>query len=284
MDISPSTVQGKTPFSAGAKSVTSDVGERKIANGDVKGGKAKEQQLKRSEVNLNTVQTLASSSLQKQAAKVNSLLLQPTKTTTPQQTFQAQLDKEKLQKQAQVNAVPQVLVSAQSTSKATQQQQQQLQARFQPQHKIILPQPSPTTQAFSTPSFTSQPQQTASQQHVLLQLIQQQDDVHRLSGQTATFSHDKTQLAAQQVQTQKLLPTTVPNQTFSAHSLSLSYPGAFLTFSDPMGLSGARVDMMKAAHLAPLQMVSLENNQTGPKERSQVSSALFSIRYGPSLI
>lgn len=282
MDISPSTVQGKVSLSAGVKTVTSVAGERRIPNGDVKGGKAKDQQVKRPEANLNIVQSVSSSSpsLQKQPVKVNSLLLQPTKTTLPQQTLLAQLDKDKQQKQAQVNALPQVIVPAQPTSKAAQQQQQQqqqqqLQARFQPQHKIILPQPSPTTQGFSASPFTSQPQQTTSQQHVLLQLIQQQDDAHRLTGQNATFSHDKTQLGAQQVQTQKLLPSTVPNQPFSAHSLSLSYPGTFLTFSDPMGLSGPRVDMMKAAHLAPLQMVSLDNSQTGSKERTQVSEAPF---------
>ena len=274
MDVSPSTVQGKAPLSAGVKPATSVAGERRIPNGEVKGSKTKDQQVKRPEANLNTAQTV-SSSVQKQPVKVNSLLLQPTKTALAQQALLAQLDKDKQQKQAPLNALPQVIVPAQPTSKATQQQQQQqqqqLQARFQPQHKIILPQPSPTTQGFSTSSFTSQPQQTANQQHVLLQLIQQQDDVHRLPGQNAAFSHDKTQLGAQQVQTQKLLPSTVPNQPFSAHSLSLSYPGTFLTFSDPMGLSGSRVDMMKAAHLAPLQMVTLDNSQTGPKERSQVS-------------
>ena len=94
--------------------------------------------------------------------------------------------------------------------------------------------------------------------------------MHRLSGQNSAFSHDKTQLGPQQVQAQKLLSSAVPTQQFAAHSLSLSaYPG-FLTFSDPMSLSGARVDMMKATHLAPLQMVSLDSTQTGPKERSQV--------------
>ena len=274
VDVSPSTSDGKVPLSSGVKPASSVAGERRIPNGDVKSGKAKELQGKRPETNLNTAQSVSSSSplFQKQPVKVNSLLVQPPKTTSAQQTLAAQLEKDK-QKQTPVNALAQVIMPAQPTSKTTQQQlqqQQPLQARFQPQHKIILPQPSPTTQGFSSPSFSSQPQQTASQQHVLLQLIQQQDDGHRLVGQNSAFSHDKTQLGAQPVQTQKLLPSSVPNQPFSAHSLSLSYPGAFLTFSDPMGLSGPRMDMMKATHLAPLQMVSLDNNQTGPKERSQV--------------
>lgn len=285
VDISPSTSEGKVPLSAGVKPANIVAGERRIPNGDGKSGKAKDQQGKRPETNLNTIQSV-SSSFQKQPVKVNSSLVQPTKTTLPQQTLVAQLDKDKHQKQTTVNALAQVIVPAQPASKTTQQQpqlqQQQspIQARFQPQHKIILPQPSPTTQGFSTPSFSSQPQQTASQQHVLLQLIQQQDDGHRLVGQNSAFSHDKAQLGAQSVQTQKLLPSSVPNQPFSAHSLSLSYPGAFLTFSDPMGLSGPRVDMMKATHLAPLQMVSLDNNQTGPKERSQVRVSNVSFWIG----
>ena len=282
VDVSPSTSERKIPLSVSVKPASNVAGERRIPNGDVKGGKAKDQQGKRPETNLNTVQSVSSSpsSFQKQPVKVNSLLVQPTKTTLPQQTLVTQLDKDK-QKQTPVNALTQVIVPAQPASKTTQQppqlqqQQQSLQARFQPQHKIILPQPSPTTQGFSTPSFSSQPQQTASQQHVLLQLIQQQDDGHRLVSQNSAFSHDKAQLGAQSVQTQKLLPSSVPNQPFSAHSLSLSYPGAFLTFSDPVGLSGPRVDMMKATHLAPLQMVSLDNNQTGPKERSQVRVGYF---------
>ena len=282
MDVSPSTSEaGKVVLSSGGKSASSVAGERRIPNGEAKSGKAKEIQSKRLETNLNAVQSVSSTSplFQKQPIKVNSLLVQPPKTTIPQQTLAAQLDKDKQQKQTPVNALAQVIVPAQLASKTTQQQpqlhqQQPLQARFQPQHKIILPQPSPTTQGFSSPSFSSQPQQTASQQHVLLQLIQQQDDGHRLVGQNSAFTHDKVQLGSQPVQTQKLLPSSVPNQPFSAHSLSLSYPGAFLTFSDPMGLSGPRVDMMKATpHLAPLQMVSLDNNQTGPKERSQVRTS-----------
>lgn len=272
MDVTPSTGVGKVLVSASVEPVSSIAGERRIPNGDVKGSKAKEPQVKRPETNLNIVHSVSSSSssFQKQPVKVNSLLLQPTKTTLPHQAIVAQLDKDKQHKQAQLNVLPQVIMSAQPTSKTTQQQQQQqqLQSRFQPQQKILLPQPLTTTQGFSTPSY-SQPQQTASQQRVLLQLIQQQDDHHRLPGQNSTFSHDKSQLGAQQIQTQKLLPSTVPNQPFSAHSLSLSYPG-FLTFSEPMGLSGARVDMMKATHLAPLQMVSLDSSQTGAKERSQV--------------
>ena len=286
IDVSPSTSAGKVLLSPSVKPASSVAGERRIPNGDVKSGKAKELQSKRPETNLNTVQNVSSSpsAFQKQPIKVNSLLVQSPKTTLPQQTLAAQLDKDKQQKQTPLNALAQVIVPAQPASKTTQQQpqlqQQPLQARFQPQHKIILPQPSPTTQGFSSPSFSSQPQQTASQQHVLLQLIQQQDDGHRLVGQNSAFSHDKAQLGSQPVQAQKLLPSSVPNQPFSAHSLSLSYPGAFLTFSDPMGLSGPRVDMMKATHLAPLQMVSLDSNQTGPKERSQVrvSDVSFWIR------
>ena len=285
IDVSPSTSEGKVLLSPGVKTASSVAGERRIPNGEVKSGKAKELQSKRPEINLNTVQNVSSSSsaFQKQPIKVNSLLVQPPKASLPQQTLAAQLDKDK-QKQTPLNALAQVIVPAQPASKTTQQQLQQqqqqhqpLQARFQPQHKIILPQPSPTTQGFSSPSFSSQ--QTTSQQHVLLQLIQQQDDGHRLVGQNSAFSHDKAQLGSQPVQTQKLLPSSVPNQPFSAHSLSLSYPGAFLTFSDPMGLSGPRVDVLKATHLAPLQMVSLDNNQTGPKERSQVrvSDSFFCI-------
>ena len=280
IDVSPRTSEGKVLLSPGVKPASSAAGERRIPNGNVKSSKANELQSKRPETNLNTLQNVSSSSsvFQKQPIKVNSLLVQAPKTSLPQQTLTAQLDKDKQQKQTPLNALAQVIVPAQPASKTTQQQQQQpqlqqqqpLQARFQPQHKIILPQPSPTTQGFASPSFSSQPQQTASQQHVLLQLIQQQDDGHRLVGQNSAFSHDKAQLGSQPVQTQKLLPSSVPNQPFSAHSLSLSYPGAFLTFSDPLGLSGPRVDMLKATHLAPLQMVSLDNNQTGPKERSQV--------------
>lgn len=284
IDVSPSTSEGKVMLSSSVKPASSVAGERRIPNGDAKSGKAKELQNKRPETNLNTVFS-SSSAFQKQPMKVNSLLVQSPKTTLPQQTLTAQLDKDKQQKQTPVNALAQVIVPAQPASKTTQQQpqlqqQQPLQARFQHQHKIILPQPSPTTQGFSSPSFSPQPQQTASQQHVLLQLIQQQDDSHRLVGQNSAFSHDKAQLGSQPVQTQKLLPSSVPNQPFSAHSLSLSYPGAFLTFSDPMGLSGPRVDMMKATHLAPLQMVSLDNSQTGPKERSQVRVSDASFRIG----
>lgn len=284
IDVSPSTSEGKVLLSPGVKTASSVAGERRMPNGDTKSGKAKELQSKRPETNLNTVQNVSSlsSAFQKQPIKVNSLLVQSPKTSLPQQALAAQLDKDKQQKQTALNALAQVIVPTQPASKTTQQQpqlqqQQSLQARFQPQHKIILPQPSPTTQGFSSPSFSSQPQQTASQQHVLLQLIHQQDDGHRLVGQNSAFSHDKAQLGSQPVQAQKLLPSSVPNQPFSAHSLSLSYPGTFLTFSDPMGLSGPRVDMLKATHLAPLQMVSLDNNQTGPKERSQVrvSDAFF---------
>ena len=289
IDVSPSTSEGKVLLSPGVKTASSVAGERRIPNGEVKSGKAKELQSKRPETNLNTVQNVSSlsSAFQKQPMKVNSLLVQSPKTSLSQQTLAAQLDKDKQQKQTPLNALAQVIVPAQPASKTTQQQpqlqqqqQQPLQARFQAQHKIILPQPSPTTQGFSSPTFSSQPQQTASQQHVLLQLIQQQDDGHRLVGQNSAFSHDKAQLGSQPIQTQKLLPSSVPNQPFSAHSLSLSYPGAFLTFSDPMGLSGPRVDMLKATHLAPLQMVSLDSNpQTGPKERSQVrvSDSFFLI-------
>ena len=220
-------------------------------------------------MNLSTVQQGVSSSSASSSAfqkKVSGLILQQQgKTLLPQATLVSQQEKEKQQKPTQVNTLQQIIVPALPVSKATQQQ---LQPRFQPQQKIILPQPSPTSQAFSAQSF-SQPQQTASQQHVLLQLIKQQDDLHR---QNSAFAHDKQQLGTQQAQAPKLLPTTVPSQQFSAHPLSLSYPG-FLTFSDPMGaLSGARVDMMKTTHLAPLSMVSLDSSQTGPKDRAQVST------------
>ena len=279
-DVSPGTKDGKVPLSSSVKSVNGSVGEKeipKISNGDLKGGKNKEQQKKGPETNLNTALSTSSSSpsFQKQAVKASSLLV-PTavKTALPPQTLLAQQEKEKQQKQAQVNLMSQVIAPVHPTSKTTQQvqqqqqqqQQQQLQSRFQPQQKIILPQPLSTSQAFAAPSFP-QTQQTANQK-VLLQLIQQGDDMHRLSSQNAAFSHDKTQLVSQQVQAQKLLPGTVPAQQFATQSLSLpGYPG-FLTFSDPR--TGARVDMMKTTHLAPLPMVSLDNNQTGPKERSQV--------------
>ena len=249
--------------------------ERKIANGaEIKESKVKEPQVKRPEMNLSTVQQSVSSSSASPSTfqkKVSGLVPQQQqgKAVLPQQTLISQQEKDKQQKPAQVNTVQQIIVPTLPVSKATQQQ---LQPRFQPQQKIILPQPSPTSQAFSTQSFAAQPQQTANQQHVLLQLIKQQDDLHR---QNSAFAHDKQQLGTQQAQAAKLLPSTVPSQQFSAHSLSLSYPG-FLTFSDPMGaLSGARVDMMKTTHLAPLSMVSLDNSQTGAKDRAQVSTVRF---------
>ena len=242
-------------------------GEQRIANGgEAKGSKAKEAQVKRTEVNINTVQGVslssASSAFQKQPLKVGGLILQQTKTSLPQQTLITQQEKDKQPKPTAVNALQQIILPALPTSKATQQSQ--LQPRFQ-QQKIILPQPSPTNVAFST-QF-SQPQQTPNQQHVLLQLIKQHDDLHRLPNQNSAFGHDKQQLVTQQGQAPKLLPTTGPSP--QAHSLSLSYPG-FLTFSDPMALSGARVDMMKTTHLAPLPMVPLDSSQTGTKERAQV--------------
>ncbi|PFX24569.1 protein AF-10-like [Stylophora pistillata] len=280
VDVSPGTKDGKVPLSSSVKPVSGSVVEKEIPNGELRGGKNKEQQNKRPETNLNTAPSTSSSStsFQKQPVKVNSLLV-PTasKTALPPQTLLAQQEKEKQQKQAQVNVMSHVITSAHPTSKTTQQvqqqqvqqqqqQQQQLQSRFQPQQKILLPQPLPTSQAFAVPSFPQTPQKA--NQKVLLQLIQQGDDIHRLSSQNSAFSHDKTQLVSQPVQAQKLLPGTVPTQQFAAPSLSLPYPG-FLTFRDPMNLTGTRVDMMKAAHLAPLQMVSLDNSQTGPKERSQ---------------
>ena len=230
----------------------------------------KEPQAKRPETSFCSTQGISSSSpsltLQKQSLNVGGLILQQPKTNSPQQIQQ---ERDKQFKPTQVNATLQpVMVSALATSKPAQQQQQQqqqqqhqqsqLQPRFQ-QQKIILPQPSPTSVAFS------QPQQTPSQQHVLLQLIKQQDDHHRLPNQ-ATFGLDKQHLGAQQAQAAKLLPTTGPNQ---GHSLSLSYPG-FFTFTDQMALSGARMDMMKATHLAPLSMVSLDGSQAGTKDRAQV--------------
>ena len=181
----------------------------------------------------------------------------PGKLALVQPTLANNQEKEKQPQKTptQVNAVQQIIVpTAVAVSKATQ-------ARFQAQQKILLPQPS-VSQTFSTQPF-SQPQATASQQHVLLQLIKQQDDHHR---QNSAFAHDKHQLGTQQVQASKLLPASVPGQPFSAHSLSLSYPG-FLTFSDPMA---ARVDMLKTTHLTPLSMVSLDTSQNGPKDRSQV--------------
>lgn len=246
--------------------------ERKTNGAEVKTSKAKEPQVKRPEVNLSTAQGVSSSStsaFQKQL--VSSMVVQQAKPALPQQTIITQQEKEKQQIPTQVNTLPQIIVPALPVSKATQQQ---LQPRFQSQQKIILPQPSPTSQPFSTQSF-SQPQQTASQQHVLLQLIKQQDDLHR---QNSAFTHDKQQLGAQQAQVPKLLPTTGPSQQFTAHSLSLSYPG-FVTFSDPMGASGARVNMMKTTHLTPLSMVSLDSSQTGPKDRAQVTKEPF-ILYG----
>ena len=232
--------------------------------------------MKRPEVNQTTTQGVSSSSpssaFQKQPLKVSGLIPQQAKTAVPPQALANQQDKvDKQHKQTPVNTLQQIIVPALPASKTTLTQQHQLQPRFQPQQKIILPQPSPTSQGFSTQSF-SQPQQTTSQQHVLLQLIKQKDDLQRLPNQNSAFSHDKQQLGAQQAQAQKLLPTTGPSQQqFSAHSLSLSYPG-FLTFSDPMALSGARVDMMKTTHLAPLPMVSIDSSQAGPKDRAQVGS------------
>ena len=240
--------------------------ERKTNGAEVKTSKAKEPLVKRPEVNLSTAQGVSSSStssaFQKQLPKVSGMVVQQSKPALPQQTIITQQEKEKQQMPAQVNTLQQIIVPALPVSKATQQQ---LQPRFQSQQKIILPQPSPTSQPFSTQSF-SQPQQTASQ-HVLLQLIKQQDDLHR---QNSAFTHDKQQLGAQQAQAPKLLPTTGPSQQFTAHSLSLSYPG-FVTFSDPMGASGARVNMMKTTHLTPLSMVTLDSSQAGPKDRTQVS-------------
>lgn len=234
-----------------------------VNGGVVKDKKTKEPQVKRPETSFSSVQGISSSSpsstLQKQSLNVGGLVLQQPKTNSPQQ-----IQQEKQFKPTQVNATLQpIMVSSLATSKPAQQQQQQhqqpqLQPRFQ-QQKIILPQPSPTSVAFS------QAQQTPSQQHVLLQLIKQQEDHHRLPNQ-ATFGLDKQQLGTQQAQAAKLLPTTGPNQ---GHSLSLSYPG-FLTFTDQMALSGARVDMMKATHLAPLSMVSLDGSQAGTKDRAQV--------------
>lgn len=233
-----------------------------VNGGIAKDNKTKEPQVKRPETSFSSAQGISSSSpsstLQKQSLNVGGLILQQPKTNSPQH-----IQQEKQFKPTQVNATLQpIMVSALATSKPAQQQQQhqqsQLQPRFQ-QQKIILPQPSPTSVAFS------QPQQTPSQQHVLLQLIKQQEDHHRLPNQ-ATFGLDKQQLGTQQAQAAKLLPTTVPNQ---GHSLSLSYPG-FLTFTDQMALSGARVDMMKATHLAPLSMVSLDGSQAGAKDRAQV--------------
>ena len=219
--------------------------------------------------------SLPSAASPKQSPKISGVILQPPqqqigKTALPQSTLVNQQEKEKQQQQkpTQVNQVQQIIVpTALTTSKASQQ----LQSRFQTQQKIILPQPSPASQTFSTQSF-SQPQQTASQQHVLLQLIKQQEDLHR---QNSAFTHDKQQLGTQAVQASKLLPTSVPSQPFSAHSLSLPYPG-FLTFSDPMAaLSGARVDLMKTTHLTPLTMVSLDSSQNGPTDRAQVRALSF---------
>ena len=203
-----------------------------MVNGGVaKDNKTKEPQVKRPETSFGSAPGISSSSpsstLQKQSLNVGGLILQQPKTNSPQQ-----IQQEKQFKPTQVNATLQpIMVSALATSKPAQQQQQQqhqqsqLQPRFQ-QQKIILPQPSPTSVAFS------QPQQTPSQQHVLLQLIKQQEDHHRLPNQ-ATLGLDKQQLGTQQAQASKLLPTTGPNQ---GHSLSLSYPG-FLTFTDQTAIT-----------------------------------------------
>lgn len=196
---------------------------------------------------------------------MSSVLVQPQhpgKLALPQPTLTNTQEKEKQHQKTltQVNAVQQIIVpTAVAVSKATQ-------PRFQTQQKILLPQPPSVSQTFSTQPF-SQAQPTANQQHVLFQFIKQQDDHHR---QNSAFAHDKHQLGSQPVQASKLLPASVSGQPFSAHSLSLSYPG-FVTVTDPMA---ARVDMLKTTHLTPLSMVSLDTSQNGPKDRSQVRTVV----------
>lgn len=234
--------------------------ERKTGNGtETKANKTKDSSARRLEPSLSSTQSVSSAS-PKQSPKVSGVLVQPQhpgKLALPQPTLANTQDKEKQHQRTptQVNAVQQIIVpTAVAVSKATQ-------PRFQTQQKILLPQPPSVSQTFSTQPF-SQAQPIATQQHVLLQLIKQQDDHHR---QNSAFAHDKHQLGTQQVQASKLLPASVPGQPFSAHSLSLSYPG-FVTVTDPMA---ARVDMLKTTHLTPLSMVSLDTSQNGPKDRSQ---------------
>ncbi|XP_015748782.1 PREDICTED: serine/arginine repetitive matrix protein 1-like [Acropora digitifera] len=245
------------PIGAGVDFVAD---ERKTGNGtETKANKIKDSSARRLEPSLSSTQIVSSAS-PKQSPKVSSVLVQPQhpgKLALPQPALANTQDKEKQHQKTptQVNAVQQIIVpTAVAVSKATQQ-------RFQTQQKILLPQPPSVSQTFSTQPF-SQAQPTATQQHVLFQLIKQQDDHHR---QNSAFVHDKHQLGTQQVQASKLLPASVPGQPFSAHSLSLPYPG-FVTVTDPMA---ARVDMLKTTHLTPLSMVSLDTSQNGPKDRSQ---------------
>lgn len=255
-----SVTEGKAPMSANTKQGSVMGDERKTGNGtETKANKTKDSSARRLEPSLSSTQSLSSAS-PKQSPKVSSVLVQPQhpgKLALPQPALANTQDKERQHQKTptQVNAVQQIIVpTAVAVSKATQ-------PRFQTQQKILLPQPPSVSQTFSTQPF-SQAQPIATQQHVLLQLIKQQDDHHR---QNSAFAHDKHQLGTQQVQASKLLPASVPGQPFSAHSLSLSYPG-FVTVADPMA---ARVDMLKTTHLTPLSMVSLDTGQNGPKDRSQ---------------